>query len=257
MPIILSMKLGVNIDHVATVRQARRGQEPDPVRAAVLAELGGADSITVHLREDRRHILDRDLPLLRATLTGALNLEMAVTEEMLGIAQTIKPQQVCLVPEKREELTTEGGLAVDPQSNFLRKVIAELSAQGSQVSLFIDPDERAISASKEAGAHIVELHTGSWANAWSAYAQDPRQELKIALDHELKRLETAAAFCAANGIQLHIGHGITYRNVRALLHLPLLCELNIGHSIIAHALMVGMKDAVKEMKELMGAGSFM
>ena len=250
------MKLGVNIDHVATVRQARRGAEPDPVRLAVLAELGGADSITVHLREDRRHIQDRDLPLLRATLTGALNLEMAVTEEMLGIAKDIKPQQVCLVPEKREELTTEGGLAVDTQSTLLRRLIAELSDQGSLVSLFIDPEESAIAASMEVGATVVELHTGSWANAWAAQAGEPRCANEAKLAHELHRLEQAAACCAAHGVQLHIGHGITYRNVRALLHLPLLKELNIGHSIIAHALMVGMKDAVQEMKSQIAAGPF-
>ena len=248
------MKLGVNIDHVATVRQARLGREPDPVRLAVLAEMGGADSITVHLREDRRHILDRDLPLLRATLVGALNLEMAVTEEMLGIAKTVQPQQVCLVPEKREELTTEGGLAVNPDSELLKKVvIAELVTQGSQVSLFIDPDA-AIDASREVGAGIVELHTGSWANAWAAHAQDPRPELRDKLTFELRRIEAAAAHCAANGVQLNIGHGITYQNVRDLLHLPLLCELNIGHSIISQALMVGMRDAVREMKNLIESG---
>ena len=226
------------------------------MRLAVLAEMGGADSITVHLREDRRHILDRDLPLLRATLAGALNLEMAVTEEMLGVAKKIKPQQICLVPEKREELTTEGGLTVDPESTLLRRLIDELRAQGSQVSLFIDPEEEAIVAAQQAGAGIVELHTGSWANAWAAHAQDPRPEFRDALMHQQARLEKAAAFCAANGVQLNIGHGITYRNVRALLHLPLLCELNIGHSIIAQALMVGMRDAVHEMKDLIEAGPF-
>ncbi|TVR39464.1 MAG: pyridoxine 5'-phosphate synthase [Planctomycetota bacterium] len=248
------MKLGVNIDHIATVRQARLGREPDPVHAAVLAELGGADSITVHLREDRRHIQDRDLPLLRETLGIPLNLEMAVTEEMLAIASALRPQMVCLVPEKREELTTEGGLAVDPEQALLRRLISELRAQGTEVSLFIDPEPQAVLASQAAGAGTVELHTGSWANAWAAHHLQPSQGSQQRVKDEAQRLERAAACCAERGITLNIGHGLSYRNVRQLLHLPLLHELNIGHAIISHALFVGLRQAVAEMKALVEAG---
>ncbi|TVR12547.1 MAG: pyridoxine 5'-phosphate synthase [Planctomycetota bacterium] len=248
------MKLGVNIDHIATVRQARQTCEPDPVRAAVLAELGGADSITVHLREDRRHIQDRDVRLLRETLQIPLNLEMAVTAEMIAIACELRPQQACLVPERRQELTTEGGLKVDGDNALLGQAIAQLSAHGTQVSLFIDPDETAIRHAHALGAGTVELHTGSWANAWLQALRDPGSAQRHACNQERLRLEQAAAICAQLGLRLHIGHGITYRNVRELLHLNGLQELNIGHSIIAHAVMVGLQQAVQDMKALLHAG---
>lgn len=248
------MKLGVNIDHIATVRQARQTIEPDPVRAAVMAELGGADSITVHLREDRRHIQDRDVRLLRDTLQIPLNLEMAVTEEMIAIASDLHPQQACLVPERREELTTEGGLRVDPSNTLLRQAIDQLSDRGTQVSLFIDPDEESIRHAHSLGAGTVELHTGSWANASLQALRDPCSAHRQACAHECLRLEQAAGLCGQLGLRLHIGHGITYRNVRELLHLSGLQELNIGHSIIAHALMVGLQQAVRDMKDLLLAG---
>ena len=242
--------LGVNIDHVATVRQARRTVEPDPVTAAALAELGGADGITVHLRQDRRHIQDRDLELLKQTVRGTLNLEMAPHEDggILATALRLKPDQVCLVPENRQEVTTEGGLLVRADDERLRSCIAQLAAAGIIVSLFIEPDPVVVRLAKTLGAHAVELHTGSWAEAWNACkgrADD------AALRRQVDRLEAAADAAAAVGIRLHAGHGITYASVGDLLHLPLLRELNIGHTIISRAVLVGMERAVREMKDRM------
>jgi pyridoxine 5-phosphate synthase len=240
--------LGVNIDHVATVRQARRTVEPDPVAAAHLAELGGAHGITVHLRQDRRHIQDRDVRLLRQTVQGTLNLEMAVGEDIIAIALEIAPHQVCLVPEHRQEITTEGGLLVKADDARLRDCIAQLQAKGALVSLFIEPEPATVRLARTVGADAVELHTGSWANAWQACRGDDRN---TALHAQLHRLEAAADTAAEIGIRLHAGHGITYANVAELLHLPLLRELNIGHAIVSRAVLVGMERAVRDMVEAM------
>ena len=240
--------LGINIDHVATVRQARRANEPDPVLAAHLAELGGAHGITVHLRQDRRHIQDRDVRLLRQTVQGTLNLEMAVGEDILGLALEIKPDQVCLVPEHRQEITTEGGLRVSADDAALRTCISKLQANGTMVSLFIEPEPATVRLAKQVGADAIELHTGSWANAWQACRGDDRA---VALHQQLHRLETAANTAAEIGLRLHAGHGITYANVAELVHLPLLRELNIGHTIVSRAVMVGMERAVREMIQAM------
>jgi len=245
--------LGVNIDHVATVRQARLGREPDPVAAAVLAELGGADGITVHLREDRRHIQERDVRLLRDTLQGTLNLEMAVGEGILDLALAIGPQFVCLVPEHRRELTTEGGLRVDRDDRELRACIERLRAAGTQVSLFIEADEDTVRLAAELDADAVELHTGTWANAWADALQGRAGAAERCRD-ELARLQRAAQRAAEVGIRLNAGHGITYGNVRELLQLPLLRELNIGHSIVSRAVLVGMERAVREMRQLIDHG---
>jgi pyridoxine 5-phosphate synthase len=243
--------LGVNIDHVATVRQARKSVEPDPVMAANFAELGGAHGITVHLRQDRRHIQDRDVRLLRETVQGVLNLEMAVGEEILDIALAVMPDQVCLVPEHRQELTTEGGLQVARDDRRLCNTIAKLRDSGVMVSLFIEPDPSTVQLAKAVGADAVELHTGSWANAWAQCRGDEHDD---GLVHQTSRLEEAADAAATIGLRLHAGHGITYANVRNLLHLPLLRELNIGHSIISRALLVGMERAVADMCRLLSAG---
>jgi pyridoxine 5-phosphate synthase len=242
--------LGVNIDHVATIRQARKGDEPDPVHAAVFCELAGADGITVHVREDRRHIQDRDLRLLRQTIRGVLNLELAPREAggVLDLALEVGPDQVCLVPEHRAEVTTEGGLAVSADDARLRTTIDRLKGRGCLVSLFIEPDPATVAASAAVGADAIELHTGTWANAWSACrgrVGDPR------LAREQQRLRDAAHEAGARGLRLHAGHGINYANVRDLLDLPLLRELNIGHSIVSRAVLVGMERAVREMKELL------
>ncbi|HYE04212.1 MAG TPA: pyridoxine 5'-phosphate synthase [Planctomycetota bacterium] len=243
--------LGVNIDHVATVRQARRAAEPDPVAAAVLAELGGADGITVHLRQDRRHIQDRDVRVLRETVRGVLNLELAVGEDILGLALAIRPDQVCIVPEHRQEITTEGGLRVAADDRALAGAIDRLRANGSLVSLFIEPEPETVRAAKAMGADAIELHTGSWANAWNASKGDERAP---ALATQVARLERAAHVAAEIGLRLHAGHGITYANVGALTHLSLLREMNIGHSIVSRAVLVGMERAVREMKALIDAG---
>ena len=245
--------LGVNIDHVATVRQARLGIEPDPVEAAVLAELGGASGITVHLREDRRHIQDRDVRVLKETVKGLLNLEMALAPDVLALALELAPNAVCLVPEKRAELTTEGGLAVSRDDQRLADAIEQLQAGGTQVSLFVEPDNAALDEAKYLGADAVELHTGPWAHAWDARFKRT-EGAKDSYRHEIERLENAANHAAEIGLRCHAGHGITYRNVRELLHLPLLRELNIGHSIIARAVMVGIREAVAEMRRLIDAG---
>jgi len=232
--------LGVNIDHVATLRQVRRTYEPDPVWAAALAELGGADGITLHLREDRRHILDRDLKILRQTVTVKLNLEMACDEGVLQIACRTKPDQATLVPERREEITTEGGLDVLGQRARVAEVTARLHDAGISVSLFLDPDTGQIEAAEQLGADAVELHTGQYALA------KPGQEQ----DKELETLKTAGAAVCRCGMVLHAGHGLTYRNVKPVASIERMHELNIGHSIVARAIMVGFQQAVREMKRL-------
>jgi pyridoxine 5-phosphate synthase len=232
--------LGVNIDHVATVRQARRTYEPDPVWAAVQAELGGADGITIHLREDRRHIQDRDLYLLKETVHVKLNLEMALAEEIMQIALKVQPDQVTLVPEKREELTTEGGLDLLAHHDRARECVARLKDAGIEVSLFIDPERDQVKAAAQMGADAVELHTGNYAEAQTHDDQE----------HELDRLSQAGSVAFEQGLLLHMGHGLTYRNVQPIAEIPDVMELNIGHSIIARALMVGMEQAVSEMKSL-------
>jgi pyridoxine 5-phosphate synthase len=233
-------RLGVNIDHVATIRQARRTIEPDPVWAAVLAELGGAHGITVHLREDRRHIQDRDVRVLKDTVQVKLNLEMAADEGVTRIALDVRPDQCTLVPEKREEVTTEGGLDVVGQRDRVARSVDRLLDAGLEVSLFIDPDERQIDASKELGAHAVELHTGRYADATTAADRD----------HELAQIRTAGGIAVERGLLLHMGHGLTYRNVVPIARIPDVGELNIGHSIVARAVMVGFTQAVREMRQL-------
>lgn len=232
--------LGVNIDHVATVRQARRTIEPDPVWAAALAELGGADGITLHLREDRRHIQDRDLRVMKETVQVKLNLEMAATDEMTGIAIDVQPDQVTLVPEKREEVTTEGGLDVIGNRQRVQSCVESLQAAEIEVSLFIDPDRRQIDVSQELGVSAVELHTGRYADATSQADQD----------QEYLNLVNAGTHAVRAGLLLHMGHGLTYRNVSRIAAIPDVDELNIGHSIIARAVMVGLTQAVREMKAL-------
>jgi pyridoxine 5-phosphate synthase len=235
-------QLGVNIDHVATVRQARRTYEPDPVWAAALAEMGGADGITLHLREDRRHISDRDLRVLRETVTVKLNLEMACEPEILAIACEVKPSQATLVPEKREEITTEGGLDICGQRDRVARSVDRLRQAGVSVSLFLDPDPRQIEEAARLRVDAVELHTGQYALA----APGPAQEQEL---ENLNRI--GAAVCRA-GLALHAGHGLTYRNVRPIAAIAGMHELNIGHSIVARALMVGFEEAVREMKRLVG-----
>ncbi|MGD8105143.1 pyridoxine 5'-phosphate synthase [Pantoea sp. FN0302] len=233
--------LGINIDHIATVRNARGTQYPDPVQAAFVAEQAGADGITVHLREDRRHITDRDVRLLRQTIETRMNLEMAVTEEMLAIACELKPHFCCLVPEKRQEVTTEGGLDVAGQQANVSAAVERLSAAGILVSLFIDADERQIDAAVAAGAPYIEIHTGAYAEAEEGSARDA----------ELARIRHAASYAASKGLKVNAGHGLTYHNVQPIAALPEMHELNIGHAIIGRALMSGLADAVKEMKQLM------
>jgi pyridoxine 5-phosphate synthase len=237
------IQLGVNIDHVATLRQARGTRYPDPVQAALLAEEAGADGITLHLREDRRHIQERDVELIAAVLNTRMNLEMAVTEEMIALAERLKPSDVCLVPEKREELTTEGGLDVAAGGDAIADACARLAAAGCRVSLFIDPEPAQIQAAFEAGAPIVELHTGAYAEA-----AGEAQRLEYA------RLAAAAEFADELGLVVNAGHGLHYHNVEAIAAIAGIHELNIGHAIIARALFVGLKEAVVEMKRLMIAG---
>jgi pyridoxine 5-phosphate synthase len=232
--------LGVNIDHVATVRQARGTDYPDPVKAALLAEAAGADSITLHLREDRRHIQDDDLKRLKAAMQTHMNLEMAVTDEMLAIAAGIRPQDCCLVPEKREELTTEGGLDVAGQLDKVAAACSQLAGSGIRVSLFIDPDPRQLDAAVTAGAPVVELHTGAYADA------DPGAQ-----DAELQRIVEAAAYGRQIGLTVHAGHGLHYENVKPVAEIPEIVELNIGHAIVARAVFDGFSEAVREMKRLM------
>ena len=234
--------LGVNIDHVATIRQARRAPEPDPVWAAALAELGGADAITVHLREDRRHIQDRDLEVLRRTVQVKLNLEGAIAPAMVEIACLVKPDQVTLVPERREEITTEGGLDVVVHRAATQEAVRRLHGAGIAVSLFIDPSPEQIAAAAELGVEAVELHTGSYANATTAAEQGLR----------LTDLARGGELVRRAGLALAAGHGLTYRNVVPVARLEGMGELNIGHSIVARAVLVGFTQAVKEMKALLG-----
>lgn len=231
--------LGVNIDHVATIRQARRTVEPDPVAAAVLVELAGADGITVHLREDRRHIQDRDVTLLRQTVRTHLNLEMAATNEMVAIALNLRPDYVTLVPERREEVTTEGGLDIAGQKDRMLEVVSQLQGAGIPVSLFIDADPAQIGASAAVGAQLIELHTGRYADASddSARAQ------------ELAHLAAGCEQAIAAGLRVNAGHGLTYWNVYPIAQLPGMEELNIGHSIISRAVLVGLDRAVREMQQ--------
>jgi pyridoxine 5-phosphate synthase len=235
-----SIALGVNIDHVATLRQARRARYPDPVHAALAAEMAGADSITLHLREDRRHIQVQDVRALKDLLKTRMNLEMAVTDEMLEIARAVRPADCCLVPERRAEITTEGGLDAAGQTQRIKEATAVLVSQGIRVALFIDPDPPQIEAAVQIGAPIVELHTGAYAEA-----AGPRQ------DAELERLKAAARLAASLGLTVHAGHGLHYHNVQPVAAVDEIVELNIGHSIIARALFDGLGQAVREMKALM------
>lgn len=233
-------KLGVNVDHVATVRQARRTIEPDPVWAAGICELAGCDSIIVHLREDRRHICDRDVELLRKTVRTRLNLEMCISKQIVDIAVRIRPDQSTLVPERRQELTTEGGLDVDGSFNKVKKVVERLRHQGIQVSLFIDPDKRQIDATKKMGVDMIELHTGCYANS----------KTDVALRRELEKLKDATRYAQGLGLVVNAGHGLTYQNVKPIAQIDGIEELNIGHSIISRAIFVGLYQAVKDMKAI-------
>ncbi len=234
--------LGVNIDHVATLRQARQVQYPDPLHAALLAEQSGADSITLHLREDRRHIQDRDVTLMRRVLQTRMNLEMAVTEEMIRIARQVQPQDCCLVPESRQEITTEGGLDVAGQIARVGDACKALGAAGIRVSLFIDPDAAQVEAAQRAGAPVIELHTGTYADTEGA-----------ARAREFERVRSAARLAASLGLTVNAGHGLNYHNVQPIAAIPEIVELNIGHAIVARAIFDGLPRAVRDMKELMRA----
>src|SRR5579883_403588 len=233
--------LGVNIDHVATLRQARLTRYPDPIEAVYAAENGGADGITAHLREDRRHIQERDIELIQATLLTRLNLEMAVTDAMISYAEKIRPEHCCFVPEKRQELTTEGGLDVIAQEANVREATTHLKKLGIEVSLFIDPDIQQIEASLRCGAPTIELHTGTYADAKTAEEREK----------ELHRLIEAAQFAHQAGLIVNAGHGLNYQNVQPIARIPEINELNIGHGIIARAVFMGLENAVREMKRLM------
>jgi pyridoxine 5-phosphate synthase len=232
--------LGVNVDHVATLRQARGTRYPDPLFAALVAEKAGADSITVHLREDRRHIQDRDVRMCKEALQTRVNLEMAATEEMVQIACDVRPSDCCLVPERRAEVTTEGGLDVAGNAAELQRMIERLSAAGIRVSLFIDPDERQIDAAASVGAPVIELHTGAYADAQGA-----------AQAREYERVLRAAQYGVRRGLTVHAGHGLNYYNVQRIAAIPEIVELNIGHAIVARAVIDGMAEAVADMKRLM------
>jgi pyridoxine 5-phosphate synthase len=238
---LFPIELGVNIDHVATLRQARGTRYPDPVQAAIEAEQAGADAITLHLREDRRHIQDRDVDVLRGILQTRMNLEMAVTDEMLAIAERIRPHDCCLVPERRQELTTEGGLDVAGQVPRIKEACARLAAAGVRVSLFIDPEPRQIEAAVSCGAPVIEFHTGH-------YADLEEREAKAT---ELTRIRDAVRLAHGAGLYVNAGHGLHYHNTAAIAAIPEIRELNIGHAIIARALFTGMQEAVREMKRIM------
>jgi pyridoxine 5-phosphate synthase len=237
---VKSLRLGVNIDHVATVRNARGGATPDPIRAALIAQAAGADGITAHLREDRRHISDEDIARLSRDLEIPLNLEMAATDEMLAIALKARPHAACIVPEKREERTTEGGIDVVGQFARLKPIVSALSQAGIRVSMFIEPDRKQLDASRELGAPVVELHTGAYANA-SGEARD-----KL-----LRHIHNAAEFGADLGLEIHAGHGLTYENVIPIAAISHVRELNIGHFLIGEAIFVGLTDAIQKMRRLM------
>ncbi len=233
--------LGVNIDHVATLRQARGTKYPDPIQAALVAEQAGADGITAHLREDRRHIQDRDIYLLQELLHSRLNLEMAVTNEMIAIAEKVKPAACCLVPEKREELTTEGGLDVASSPERMKDACQRLSDSGIEVSLFIDPDFKQIDAAVAAGAPVIELHTGCYADALNSQIQKS----------ELLRVKEAAEYAHSAGLQVNAGHGLHFHNVEDICYIPQIVELNIGHSIIAQAVFSGLQQTIIDLKRVM------
>lgn len=233
--------LGVNIDHIATVRQARGTKFPDPVLAAMEAEEAGADGITLHMREDLRHIQARDVRLIKQVLQTRMNLELAVTEAMLDFAEEISPEHTCLVPEKREELTTEGGLDVITHQTAVEKAVRRLQAMGSEVSLFIDPDFKQIKAAKEVGAPVIEIHTGCYADATTVEEQQ----------YELQRIKEATDYASSLGLIVNAGHGLNYQNVKPIAAIKQLHELNIGHAIIARALFTGLKEAVRHMRQLM------
>ena len=239
---IQRLRLGVNIDHVATIRNARGGDHPDPVRAAEIVARCGGDGITAHLREDRRHIRDDDLRRIQAATDLPLNLEMAATEEMLAIALAHRPHAACIVPEKREEVTTEGGLDAAGQHNRLQPIVSRLADAGIRVSLFIEASERQLEAALRLGAPVVEFHTGEYAHATG-------EQVPV----ELKRIADLAALAAKNGIEPHAGHGLTYENVQPIAAIPQLAELNIGHYLIGEAIFVGLEPAVTRMRELMDA----
>jgi pyridoxine 5-phosphate synthase len=234
------IRLGVNVDHVATVRQARRAEYPDPVEAALLAEKAGADGITVHLREDRRHIQERDVERLRAKIRTKINLEMAVTPAMIAFAAQLRPADACFVPEKREELTTEGGLDVVAHEAKVTDAVKTLQGCGVQVSLFIDPVTAQIESAKRTGAHAIEIHTGTFCNADPSKREEQRAEIA-----------NAAVLAARLGLEVHAGHGLDYQNFLPIAQIPEIVELNIGHSIIARAVIVGIEQAVREMKQLL------
>ncbi|HEX3753615.1 MAG TPA: pyridoxine 5'-phosphate synthase [Rhizomicrobium sp.] len=236
----MMLRLGVNIDHVATVRNARGGDNPDPLRAALLAQEAGADGITAHLREDRRHIRDQDIAALKAQLKIPLNLEMAATDEMLAIALRHKPHAACIVPEKREERTTEGGIDCIGQHNRLQPVVAALSEAGIRASMFIEPDRKQIDAARALGAPVVELHTGAYANATGA-----------AREKILQHVRNAAEFGSDLGLEIHAGHGLTYDNVGPIAAIPHVVELNIGHFLIGEAIFTGLEASIRQMRRLM------
>ncbi len=237
----MAILLGVNIDHVATLRQARGTRYPDPIQAAIEAEQAGADGITLHLREDRRHIQERDVSMLSNILQTKMNLEMAVTDEMLAMAELYLPADCCLVPERREELTTEGGLDVVGQLPRMKEACQRLADAKVKVSLFIDPDMAQIDAALECGAPVIELHTGRYADA----------ETPTELQHELNSIINAVQYAAKLGLQVNAGHGLNYHNVGAIAEIPDIVELNIGHAIVARAMFTGFQSAVREMKQLM------
>ena len=237
------MRFYLNVDHVATVRQARRTDEPDPLRASILAELAGVDGITVHLREDRRHIQDRDVKLLMQTVRTGVNLELAATSDILSLTCELRPMQATLVPENREEITTEGGLDLSGGSKRteIGQAIRKLKDSEIRTALFVDPDEESIRFSAELGADAVELHTGEYANSW-----------RVKPEEQIKRISLAAQLAKELGLAVHAGHGLTYENVRPIASIPEIEELNIGHSVIARAVLVGINSAVREMREILG-----
>ncbi len=237
------IKLGLNIDHVATLRQVRGARYPNVVRAALICEEAGADAITIHLREDRRHIQDADVDILRGMLQTRMNLECAVTDEMIGNALRVKPHDICLVPEKREELTTEGGLDVVRHFDAIQRATQRCTDAGIRVSLFIDADEKQLDAAMKAGAPVIEIHTGKYADADSVPARE----------QELARIRNAVLHAHALGLQVNAGHGLNYHNVGSIVSIPHIVELNIGHAIISEALFIGLEPAVKKMKALLSA----
>lgn len=247
------LRLGVNIDHVATIRNARGGEHPDPVRAAELAMIAGADGITAHLRGDRRHIRDDDMRRLKAEIPLPLNFEMAATAEMQMLAMDIAPHACCIVPENREEKTTEGGLDVAGQGTFIAPLVASLSDCGIRVSLFVDPDERQIEAARRVGAPVVEIHAGAYHEACAATTN-------ARIKHELELIRKAASFAHSLGLEVHAGHGLTFQNVQPVAAIAEIAELNIGHFLIGEAIFMGLAESVKEMKKLMadarGGGLF-